>query len=349
MPPTIRPGRDSDGPALIDLIWSCWSQYPGIKLDVDGELPQLRSLATFYAGLNGALWVAESDGGIVGMIATHPIDPATWEMCQVYVSPWLHGSGLGAALLGTAERHANETGAERLVLWTDTRFDRAHRFYEKHSYVRRGPVRVLHDISNSLEYAYAKPVNGVESLDIAAANAAIPRLVDILCACVADGASVNFLAPLAADTARQFWQRAASQVGLGDRVIVVGWRDGVLLATATLDLGTPENQRHRADVQKLLVHPHARRLGLGRAIMRALEAEAQAHGRSLLTLVTRSDDPSEALYRSEGWIESGRIPDFARGPGTTPHEAVFFWKRVAIRIAGGEPERHISSGPDAGT
>lgn len=328
MPLTIRPGRDSDGPALIDLIWSCWSRYPGIKLDVDGELPQLHALATFYAGLHGALWIAETDATIVGMIATHPIDPATWEMCQVYVSPSLHGSGLGATLLGLAERHAIEAGATRLVLWSDTRFDRAHRFYEKHSYIRNGPVRVLHDISYSLEYAYAKPVNGIETLDIAAANAAIPRLAHILAACVDAGTSLNFLAPLAPETARKFWQRAASEVGTGARVIVAGWRDGVLLACASLDLATPENQHHRAEVQTLLVHPSTRRLGLGRAVLQAIQAEGRGHGRSMLTAIVPQGDPSEALFQSERWTEAGRMPDYARGTWGTPQGAVSHWKRL---------------------
>ena len=165
----IRPGRDSDGPAMIALIWSCWSAHPGIKMDVDLEMPELRALGSFYSNLGGALWVAESDGQVRGMIAVHPIDKAVWEICHVYVGPALHGSGLGHAVLDQAERHAIAAGAERLVLWSDTRFERAHQFYEKRSYVRAGPIRVLNDISNSLEFGYAKPVDGV------AANAAVVR------------------------------------------------------------------------------------------------------------------------------------------------------------------------------
>ncbi len=118
---------------------------------------------------------------------------AVWEICRLYVEPSLHGSGLGHTLLDQAERHA--IGAERQRAgrcWSDTRFERAHCFYEKRSYVRHGPIRVLHDISGSLEFGYAKPVNGFEALDVAAATSG-PRggWPNILVACVAGEGAVG--------------------------------------------------------------------------------------------------------------------------------------------------------------
>jgi len=323
----IRPGRDIDGPAVIALIWACWSAYPGVKMDVDREMPELHALAAYYAGHGGALWIAETDATVTGMIAARPLDQATWEICRVYVHPHQHGSGLGHALLDLAERHAIAAGAERLALWSDTRFDRAHRFYEKRSYIRSGPVRVLHDISNSLEFGYAKPVNGVEPLDIAAATAAEARLAAILIACVEAGASVSFLPPLQREKATAFWHRMAREVGAGTRVLLAAWRDGVIVGTGTLDLATPENQPHRAEVQKLLVHPDGRRGGIGRQIMRTLEQAAVAAGRSLLTLDTRAGEAGEALYRAEGWQECGRIPGYALSADGSAHDTVLFWKR----------------------
>ena len=103
---TIRPGRDSDVDGIVALIGTCWGEYPGCILDVDGELPELRALATYYAEHNGALWVAEADGSVVGMIATQPLDGGTWEICKVYALPSFHGSGLGHGLLDAAEAHA---------------------------------------------------------------------------------------------------------------------------------------------------------------------------------------------------------------------------------------------------
>jgi ribosomal protein S18 acetylase RimI-like enzyme len=228
-------------------------------MDVDAEMPEYRALASYYSGVGGALWAAEADGQVVGMIATRPLPDDVWEICRVYVLPRLHGGGLGHRLLETAEAHAIAAGAVRLVLWSDTRFDRAHRFYEKRSYVASGPVRVLADISNSLEYEFGKPVNGIEVLDAAAARSAIPRRSDILIACVEEGAGVSFLPPLTPDAAADFWRGTARDVAAGSKVLLAGWIDGVLAGTVTLAFASPQNQRHRADVAKMLVHPGGRR------------------------------------------------------------------------------------------
>ena len=323
----IRSGQDTDGPGIIALMAACWSAYPGLHMDVDGEMPQLRRLASSYADQGGALWIAEIDRRVQGMVAVRP-EGSTWEVCQVYVDPSLHGSGLGHVLLGRAERHAIQAGAQRLCLWSDTRFERAHRFYEKRSYVRRGGVRALNDISNSLEFGYAKPVNGIEALDVAAANAAERRLARILVACVEGGASVSFLPPLSLERAGAFWRRAASDASAGRRVVLAGWRDGSLVATGMLDLAMPENQPHRAEVQKVLVLPSARRAGLARGMMRALEAAARAAGRTLLVLDTRTGEAGEALYRAEGWQEYGRLGGYAVDASGVPTETTFFYKRL---------------------
>jgi GNAT superfamily N-acetyltransferase len=341
--PVVRPGDDADAEQLIALIDACWALYPGVRMDVDGEMPELRALATYYAQADGGLWVAEHAGTVLGMAAARPFKPApapaahgeasrqspAWEICRVYVHPSQHGTGLAHCLLDIAEAHATAAGAARLLLWSDTRFDRAHRFYEKRSYVRGGPIRVLHDISNSLEFAYAKPVSGIEPLDAAASASAERRLADILIACVADGAGVSFLPPLAPETARAFWKRATTEIAASAQILLCGWMDGVLAGTVTVHIGTPPNAPHRAEVQKLLVHPDARRHGLARALMQRAELAAAAAGRSLLTLDTRAGHAAERLYRAMGWQEGGRIPGYALNADGTPGDTVFFWKKIA--------------------
>ncbi len=324
----LRPGQDCDTAGFIALISACWSQYPGIVFDVDAEMPELRALASHYIDKGGALWAAEARGQIIGMVATVPRDSDTWEICRVYTLPSTHGSGLGERLLTTAETHARNAGARHLVLWSDTRFDRAHRFYEKHSYIRHGPIRVLHDISNSLEFGYAKPIGDIEVLDAAAAASAERRLAEILCACVEAGASVSYLPPLARDVARGFWKRAAADVAAGTRILLAAWHEAILVGTAMLEFASAPNQPHRAEVQKLLVHPEARRRGVARTLMTRLEQEAQRAGKTLLTLDTRAGDAAERLYRDMGWHEAGRIPGFALNADRVPCETVFFWKPV---------------------
>ena len=323
---SIRPGRDSDADGFIALTWACWSQYSGIRMDVDAEMPEYRALATYYTDQGGALWAAEEDGSIAGMIAVRPLTDGAWEICRVYVHPSLHGTGLGHRLLDTAETFA--AAAERLVLWSDTRFERAHRFYEKRSFVRKGPIRVVHDISASLECQFEKPRNGIEVLDAAAAESAIPRLSAILIACVAEGAGVSFLPPLAPETARTFWAGTARDVAAGDKILLAGWVDGILAGTVTLAVRMPQNQPHRAEVAKLLVDPAARRSGLARRLMARLEQEALAVGRPHLMLDTRAGDRAEALYRSMGWNELGIVPGHALSKDGIFEDTVFFWKKI---------------------
>ncbi len=178
---------------------------------MDAEAPELRALASYYGARGGGLWVA---GDADGMVAAVPSVGGAWEICRVYVHPRLHGSGLGAALMDAAERHAVREGARELVLWTDTRFTRARRFYEGRSYVRTGPSRALHDIGNTLEYRYAKPVEGVWALDGAGAHSAERRL------------------SLVTDEPEAYWQEMTRLVVLGQAALLATWRDAVLVGAS---------------------------------------------------------------------------------------------------------------------
>ncbi len=327
----IRPARDDDAPGIVRVVGACWSEYPGCVIDIEGEAPELLRIASHAAGRGGAAWVAEVDAAVVGLVCVWPLDEGDWELAKVYVAREHRGGGLAHVLADTAEAFARAHGATHMRLWSDTRFDRAHRFYEKRGYVRSGPIRALDDKSHSIEFAYAKPLTGVvvERLDAAAAASAEYGLARALVACVNDGAAVSFLPPLSMERALAFWRKVSSSVARGEKILLVAWSDGTIAGTVQLDLATPENQPHRADVAKMLVHPDARRRGIGRALLARIEAEAAAAGRSLLTLDTRADDFAESLYRGGGWTECGRIPDYAlNADGRTPHDTVLFYKRV---------------------
>jgi GNAT superfamily N-acetyltransferase len=288
-------------------------------------VPELRALASHFTGLGGALWVAEADGAIVGTVGVAPHPPTgDWEVARLYLARTVRGTGLAERLLDMAEGHARTEGALRLTLHSDTRFDRAHRFYEKMSYLREGPVRVLHDLSNSLEFDYAKPVDGIVLMDAASAASAERRLAEILLACVQDGASVSFMASLTLNDARAFWRARAKQVGVGERILLGAYADAQLVGTVTVDCAMPPNQPHHGAVQKMLVHPAFRRRGLARALMRGAERAALAAGRTLLTLDTASE-AAETLYRSEDYLCIGVIPRYALNPdGSWCDTAVFF-------------------------
>jgi GNAT superfamily N-acetyltransferase len=329
--PLIRPGRDEDEAAYTRLIGEAWAEYPGCVFDVDAELPELHALAKYFAELSGAVWVAEDAGRIIGMVGVLPDAGGAWELRKMYVDRAARGTGLAQRLLAVAEAHAVAHGARELFLWTDTRFARAHRFYEAQSLVRDGPLRTVADLSNTIEYRYAKPLGrcAVRGLDAAGAASAVRRLSEVLVACVADGAAIGFLRPPTRDRAEAFWQATASRVADGRAALFAAWSEGVLAGTVTLALDMPENQPHRAEIAKMMVHPAFRRRGLARALLRAAEDAARTAGRSLLVLDTREGDASEALYRAAGWTPAGRIADYARSTDGTLHATVIYTRSLA--------------------
>jgi ribosomal protein S18 acetylase RimI-like enzyme len=141
----------------------------------------------------------------------------------------------------------------------------------------------------------------------------IAALADVLIDCVDGGASVSFMHPLARERAEGFWQQVAQDVAGGRRALFVVEDAHGICGTVQLCFDLPENQPHRADVSKLLVHRRARGRGLGDALMRAAEATARELGKSLLVLDT-ANDAAERLYERLGWQRVGVIPGYALLP-----------------------------------
>ncbi len=159
----------------------------------------------------------------------------------------------------------------------------------------------------------------------------VAMLADILHAIVHDGAGVSFIVPFSLEDARAFWiETVLPQMIAGRRRVLVARLDARIVGTVQLDPAWAPNQPHRADVLKLLVHPGARRRGIARALMIALEALARDHGWTLLTLDTWTGQAGEQLYRSLGYVTVGTIPRFARGSTTTALEpTTIMYKELA--------------------
>jgi len=145
--------------------------------------------------------------------------------------------------------------------------------------------------------------------------AELDGLAEVLHAAVHAGASVSFILPFSKDDARAFWaDKILPDVRRRKRRVLIARGSGILAGTVQLNLDVPPNQAHRAEVIKLLVHPAARRRGIARALMTAIEEIARAEGRTLLTLDTRTGDAAEPLYLSLGYVLAGVIPRYARHP-----------------------------------
>ena len=154
----------------------------------------------------------------------------------------------------------------------------------------------------------------------------IEGLSDVLIDCVEGGASVSFMLPMSRAKADAFWRSTAASVARGERVVLAAEdAAGTIVGTAQVILAQPENQPHRGDLAKMLVHRRARRRGVGAALLVAAERSALSAGKTLLVLDTASDD-AERLYVRQGWQRCGEIPNYALWPDGRPCATTFFYK-----------------------
>lgn len=152
-------------------------------------------------------------------------------------------------------------------------------------------------------------------------------LTAILVSCVNGGASVSFMLPFAPATATAFWLRMAQSVAARERVVLAAADvQQQLVGTVQLIIDQPENQPHRADVAKLLVHQKARRQGLAKVLMARLEAIAREQGKSVLVLDTATGSGAENFYVQCGWEKAGEIPRYALMPDGELTATSLFYK-----------------------
>jgi len=156
----------------------------------------------------------------------------------------------------------------------------------------------------------------------------IAALAAVLCDCVEQGASVSFMLPLPLERAAGYWRGLAPAVARGELIVLGAYASGVLVGTVTLVLKQPENQPHRADVAKMLVHRRARRRGVGRRLLDAVDAEARREGRNVLVLDTVTGGDAERLYARAGWQRVGEVPRYALMPDGAFCSTTFFCKHL---------------------
>jgi GNAT superfamily N-acetyltransferase len=158
--------------------------------------------------------------------------------------------------------------------------------------------------------------------------AAAPALAEITLDCVAGGASIGFMADVTHAQVLRFWRQVATAARSDGRAVIVAERDGAVLGVVQMIPTRIDNQPHRGEVAKMLVHRSARRAGVGAALMRAAEDAARAKGRTLLVLDTVEGGAGERLYRRLGWTAVGAIPGYALFPDGAPCATVVFYKAL---------------------
>ncbi len=156
----------------------------------------------------------------------------------------------------------------------------------------------------------------------------LQALSDVLIDCVESGASVSFMLPMTRGKALTYWRDVAASAARCERIVLVAYDAAeTIIGTVQVVFAQPENQLHRADVAKMLVHRRGRRRGVGAALLVAAERHALRSGKTLLVLDTASPD-AERLYVRQGWHLSGRIPDYALMPDGAPCATAVYYKSL---------------------
>jgi len=171
------------------------------------------------------------------------------------------------------------------------------------------------------------PTYRIRRLAMPEAREAASALADILCDCVAGGASVSFMADLTQEDAVAFW-RDETRVDDG-RAVLVAEDDAGIFGVVQVVPAWPTNQPHRADISKMLVHRRGRRRGAAEALMTAAEDAAREMGRTMLVLDTVTGGVAEQLYEKRGWTRVGVIPDYALMPDGAMSATTIFYKALA--------------------
>jgi GNAT superfamily N-acetyltransferase len=171
----------------------------------------------------------------------------------------------------------------------------------------------------------------IRQLNPQEAEELIGALSAVLIDCVEGGASVSFMSPLTQERADAFWQGVAEGVAAGERILLVAQDhvSGQIIGTVQVVLRQPENQPHRADIAKMLVHRQARKRGIGAALMRAAEEAARTAGKTVLVLDTVTGSDAERLYERVGWTRSGVIPNYALWPKGGFCDTTVFYKQIS--------------------
>ncbi|HEY1795475.1 MAG TPA: GNAT family N-acetyltransferase [Stellaceae bacterium] len=173
----LRHVRDEDSAAIVSLISSIWSEYPGKVLAATQDMPELLAPATNYAAANGRFWVVEARGEIIGTVALKPNahDPSIVELQKMYVAHRLRRNGLGSFLCSLVEREARERGSRAIELWSDIKLLDAHRHYRRYGFTRGSQRRYVADASRTVQYYYRLDLTDAVAMAEPEIDAAILR------------------------------------------------------------------------------------------------------------------------------------------------------------------------------
>lgn len=156
----IRRATNPDCPRIIKLIDQVLMEWDD-RVCLDGSELDLTDVENSYWKANGGFFVLEVQSEIVGTHGILPVN-ASQSVCtfkRLYVDPRYRGTGAGADLMDWNIEWAQQQGFKKIEFWSDTRFERAHRFFEKLGFETTGEKREMHDSHHVYwEYYFSKKI-----------------------------------------------------------------------------------------------------------------------------------------------------------------------------------------------
>lgn len=333
---TLRPATVAD--AGVALSWSPTPE--GLRKWAGPTARWPATAESFWNDINNAdattFALETPEDGLVGIGQVRHREQKYGHLARIIVSPDRRGRGFGRALCVALMREAprlHSIAGYSLYVYQDNA--NAIGLYRSLGYVASGTHPQYPDMLLMLApVAQGGQSTGPRAMRILRLQTfgrqEIQGLSEVLIDCVEGGASVSFLLPLAQAKADAFWQATAASALKGERVVIVALDSaGAIVGTVQVILAQPENQPHRGDVAKMLVHRRARRNGVGAALLAAAEQAAVRAGKTLLVLDTVTGSEGERLYLRQGWQRCGEIPDYALWPDGRPCATTIFFKSLA--------------------
>jgi RimJ/RimL family protein N-acetyltransferase len=147
----------ADAAGVIALIGRVFAEYSFVY-DPAVEVADLVRFGAHYEAPRGAFFVVRSGGLIVGSVGVERLDADTAELHRLYLDAELRGRRLGRALVEVVLDWCRAHEIRRIILWSDTRFDRAHRLYARMGFVQTGERDLPDDVNGTREYGFARIV-----------------------------------------------------------------------------------------------------------------------------------------------------------------------------------------------
>jgi GNAT superfamily N-acetyltransferase len=131
----VAPYAPHDRDGVIALVLEIQQREFGVPITL-GDQPDLADVTVHYGRGRGGFWVARNGDRIVGTVGL--LDSGEVALRKMFVQREFRGSEhrIAARLLEALLSHARERAIRSVWLGTRPEMSAAHRFYEKHGFVR---------------------------------------------------------------------------------------------------------------------------------------------------------------------------------------------------------------------